>query len=109
MDRRDFLLREDLPKRPEVLDEGKLASLADEAAALAAMKETRGFKILYKKFIEPRMSLDRIFSSRGPLSQAKAVAAVKELDLLMHFVDGSITDGQEANNKLEALRKSKGR
>lgn len=109
MDRRDFVLREDLPKRPEVVNEDKLAKDVDEAAALAAMKETRGFKILYKKFIEPRIALDRIFSARGPFRRAEAVAAVRELDWLMKFIDGSITDGEKANEKLEALRKPKGR
>jgi hypothetical protein len=109
MDRRDFVLRGDLPKRPEVVNEDKLVKDVDEAAALASMKETRGFKILCKKFIEPRMVLDRIFSARGPFQRAEAVAAVKELDRLMQFINGSITDGEIANEKLEALRKSKGR
>jgi hypothetical protein len=109
MERRDLILQEDLPKRPEILDEGKLVSLVDEAAALAAMKETRGFKILYTKFIEPRTTKERIFSARGPFRRAEEVAAVKELDLLMKFIDGSIEKGQEANTKLEALRKPKGR
>ena len=105
LSRKDMLLKEGLPKRPELVDEAKLSSVVDEAAALAAMCETRGFKILYKKFIEPRTSIERIFSARGPFRRAEEIAAVKELDLLMKFVNGLIDDGQKAVTKLDVLRK----
>ncbi len=105
MDRKDILLRGDLPKRPEILEEGKLVTVVDEAAALAALKETRGWKILHKKFIEPRSSIDRIFGARGPFKRAEAIAAVRELDLLMKFVDGQVEEGQKANEQLRVLRR----
>jgi hypothetical protein len=105
MDRKEMLMRETLPKRPEVLDEAKLSSVVDEAAALAAMCETRGWKILHKKFIEPRTSIERIFNARGPFRRAEEIAAVKELDLLMKYIMGNIEDGQKANTKLDALKK----
>lgn len=107
MERRDMLLAE-IPKRPEIINESKLTSSVDEAAALQAMCETRGWKILYKKFIEPRLSLDRLLRTQGPFRRAEDVGAVRELDLLMRFVNGLIEDGQEANKKLEALRTKKG-
>lgn len=103
-------MREELiPKRSVLFDEKKLSNMADEAAALAAMKETRGFKILYQKFIEPRTSLERIYAAQGADQQVGTIAAVHELDLLMKFINGSITDGQKANEELETLRKSNGR
>ncbi len=105
MDRKEMLLKVDLPKRPEIVDEGKLSSLVDEASALAAMRETRGWKILYEKHIGPRTSIERIFSARGPFRRAEEIAAVKELDLLLKFVNGTIEDGQKANEKLEKIRK----
>lgn len=106
MDRKDLLLHsQNVPKREEFVNEQKLSELVDEAAALAAMCETRGWKILHKKFIEPRTSIERIFSARGPFRRAEEIAAVKELDLLMKFVMGNIEDGQKANIKLDAIRK----
>ncbi len=105
MERRDLLMKETLPKRPEMVNEAGLSLAVDEAAALAAMCETRGWKILHKKFIEPRTVIERIFSARGTYRRAEEIAAVKELDLLMKFVNGSIEDGQKANIKLDAIRK----
>jgi hypothetical protein len=105
MERRDLLLKVELPKRPEMVDEAKLSKVVDEAAALAAMCESRGWKILYKKHIEPRISIERLLSARGPFKRAEEHGAVRELDLLMKFVNGNIEDGQKANDKLDALRK----
>jgi hypothetical protein len=105
MERKDLLMQEAPPKRPVILEEGKLAGVVDEAAALAAMKETRGWRILQRKFIEPRITIERIFSARGPFKRAEAIAAVRELDLLIKFVNGQIEEGQKANEQLETLRK----
>ena len=105
MDRKTLILQANIPKRPEILEEGKLVSLVDEAAALASMRESRGWKLLYSKFIEPRMSLERLLTARGPFKRAEEMAAVRELDLLMKFVNGRVEDGQRANDQLETLRK----
>jgi len=104
--RKDLLMKADTPKRQEPMDAKKLSEIVDKAAAFAAMRETRGWKILHKEFIEPRISLDRIFQARGPFKRAEEVAAVKELDLLMRTVMGTIEEGQRANDKLEDLRKN---
>lgn len=105
INRRDLLLQAEIPKRPEVVKESKLVELVDEAAAYMAMKETRGWKMLYKKFIEPRASIDRLLQAQGPFRQASERGAVQELILLMKHLDGRIEDGQKANDTLEALRK----
>lgn len=105
MDRKDLLLRSvEIPKRLELLDESKLRIEVDEAAALTALKEMRGWKLLYSKFIEPRKSIERIFTAKGPFKRAEAIAAVQELDLLIRFVEGHIEDGMKANEKLESIR-----
>ncbi len=105
MNRRDLLMKGEVPERPEVNSEPKLSDLVDKAAAFAAMCESRGWKMLYRDFIEPRISLDRIFRAKGPFKRAEEIASVRELDLLMRTIKGIIEDGQKANEKLEQLRK----
>jgi hypothetical protein len=100
-----MLLQAELPKRPEIVNEAKLVSKVDEAAALAALRESRGWKMLYKNFIEPKISLDRLLQARGPFRRAEETGAVQELVRLLKYIDGLIEEGQEANMKLEALRK----
>lgn len=106
MDRKDLLLNSvEIPKRNELINESKLSQSVDEASALAVLIESRGWKFLYSKFIEPRSSKERIFLARGQFRRAEEIAAVKELDLLMRFVNGLIEDGTKANEKLESLKK----
>ena len=108
-DRRDLLLKEPLPERPKVINEAKLLEDVDKAAAFQAMCETRGFKKLLEEFIKPRSSIDRLLQRLGPNRHAEERGAVRELVLLMNYIDGKITDGQKANSELEVLRKNKGR
>lgn len=106
LDRKDLVLREDVPKRPRVVNEVQLLKDVDEAAALAALVGTRGWKILLDNFIAPRMSIERLLRRQGPFRQAEERGSVRTLKELIEFVEGRITEGQKSNDDLEALRKN---
>lgn len=108
MDRKDLLMQEEIPLKPEVqMSESKLAELADEAAILIQMTDTRGWKLLYSKFIEPRSSKDRLLTVRSGPERDEVWGAVGELTNLMKWIEGRINQGQKAMDQLETLRKQR--
>ena len=105
MERKDLIMQEE-PQRPEV-PEAKLAEVVDEGATLIQMMETRGWKLIFSKFIEPRKSLTRILAVTTNNERNEACGAVKELTELMNFINGRIENGQKANVQLETIRKGR--
>lgn len=102
----DLMETSELPKVPKLeLDEKKLAELVDRGSAYIIMVSTIAWKDLLTKFIEPRKSIDRLFTaSRETLGDERAAA--KELTLLVSYIDKIIEEGKEAH---EELLKRKGR
>ena len=105
MDRKDLIMQAEVKKSD--MTEPKLVEQVDEGATLIQMMETRGWKLLYSKFIEPRNSLTRILVATTNNDRNEACGGVKELTELMSFINGRIKKGQEAHEQLEALRKGR--
>lgn len=107
MERKEMLLKEaEVPQRPEPeQSEQKLSEIVDEAVSYIQMQESRGWKKLVEKFLEPRSSLNRIISQPGGRSRDEATAAVAELVELTNYIKGRIKEGEKANEALERLKK----
>lgn len=109
MDRKDLIMQEETPPKPEILvSESKLAELSDEAVALIQMMDTRGWKLLHDKFIEPRSSRNRLLSAKTRLERDEVWSAVNELAELMSWIKGRIDQGQKAIKTLETLKNQGG-
>lgn len=108
MDRKDLILPLEVPTRQSIqTPEPRLAEMAEEAAILLMMTETRGWKLLMEKFITPRSALSRILQAQGNRPRDEAIGAVSELTELTRFVDGHIADGKSAAEQLELSRKQR--
>lgn len=106
MDRKDMLLAEAggfRPPQPK-RDVQTLTEVRDEGASYLELVETRGWKLLLKKFLEPRSSVNRILSQPGGRSRDEATAAVAELVELKNYVEGRIKEGLKAHEELKALK-----
>jgi hypothetical protein len=108
--RKEILMEAEAPKvtQYDLSRVPKLTADVDEATALSLMKESRGWKVVLNKFIEPRISRDRMLQAHTAQERAEVWGAVGELDELVKFVNGHIKEGQKANEELEALKKRRG-
>ena len=108
MDRKDLLVREDIPSRPEITaPESNLAEIVDKSSAYVIMTETRGWKRLIEDFINPRISIRRILDAPAGALRNEVCGELKSLDELLKHVSGAIEEGQKAAKQLEILRKGR--
>jgi hypothetical protein len=98
VDRKDLLMNEvDKPSRK--LDIETLSKNVNEGSALLNMKETFGWKLLYEKFIEPRVNQNRyLMASKDDLIETRA--AMRELNEMLSFIDNRIKEGITSFEKL---------
>lgn len=97
MDRKDLLMEEEAK---EPINKEKLAKDLDEGRALAGMKETRGWKILFEGFIKPNTEEDRLLEApREELADIRAEMRV--LRRLQKFIDTRITAANKAADKIK--------
>jgi hypothetical protein len=97
MDRRE-LLELDKPERP--LDDKRLNKSIDEGVALAHMLDTRGWKLLYTTYIEPRLSMDAFLNA--PQEKLHEVqVTMKTLKDLVNFIENRIKDGSTSFEKIQ--------
>jgi hypothetical protein len=108
--RREIVMEAEVPSSTEFDRKRvpKLTEEVDEATALSLLKESRGWQIVLNRFIEPRLSRDRILQAKTSQERAEVWGAVGELDELVKFIEGRIKDGQKANEQLEAIKKRRG-
>jgi len=103
MDRKSLLAQVDAQDKPP-LDEKKLVELVEEAAMLTSLKESRGWKLVYDQYIKSRISIDRYLSTKSRQQRDEVWGAMTDIDGLMKFIDGRITNGEKAAAQLEAIR-----
>ena len=109
MDRKSLLIQEDLgrPKVPK--DPKTLENEASEGMALRMMIESRGWKVLLEKFINPRNSLQRFLQTKTIQERHEVHGALSELSALMSFINRHINDGKDSFEELETIKKNNGR
>lgn len=95
--RRDLLLEAEHNKPPE--DKNKLASIIDEGMTLQNLIDSRGWKLLYDKYIRPNTLEDKWLDA--PRETAEDIRIeVRVLRRLLQFIDKRIEAAKEAVNKI---------
>jgi hypothetical protein len=98
MDRKELLM--EAAERKPAVDREVLSKQLDKGSALATMKDSRGYKILYEDFISKKIQESRFLGcAREDLEDTRA--EIRVLREMLNFIDLSIKVANEAAEKLK--------